>query len=131
MDQRLFDSQPLSHSNQMWRHHLATSTRVIITPAISPRMFENFTTLRFGTQRANLIVSTALETVVALTRDQQFIMNRLDKPKSEQFMQQHVSKCKLYKKKITHPMHSESIGTTPRQICGHSTQHGSTNSRGS
>ena len=48
------------HSQQTWRHLLATCQRVMVTLIACPRLFEFLTTLTFGAQRRNHIVSTAL-----------------------------------------------------------------------
>ena len=48
---------------QTWRHHVATFKRVTVILAVCQRLFEILTTLTFGAQRRNNIVSTALETV--------------------------------------------------------------------
>ena len=48
------------YSKQMWRHHLATFKKVIVTPAL---IFEFVTTLTYGALRINHIVSTAFETI--------------------------------------------------------------------
>ena len=42
---------------------MANFKRVTVTPPVCPRLFEILTTLTFGAQRENRIVSTALETV--------------------------------------------------------------------
>ena len=39
-----------SLSEQTWKHHLATVERVMVTPAICPRLLEMLTTLTFGAQ---------------------------------------------------------------------------------
>ena len=51
------------HSEQTWRHHLATAKRVTVTAAACPRLFEILTMLTFGAQRKNHTVSTALEAI--------------------------------------------------------------------
>ena len=53
----------LDQSHQTWRHHLATFERVMVTPAVCPRLFEFLTTLTFGALRRNHMVSTPFETV--------------------------------------------------------------------
>ena len=42
---------------------MATLKRVMFTPVVCPRMLEFLTTLTFGAQRRNHIVSTAIETI--------------------------------------------------------------------
>ena len=42
---------------------LATLKRVTVTPAVSPRLFEFFTTLTLEALRKNHIVATACETI--------------------------------------------------------------------
>ena len=47
---------------QTWRHHFATFKRVMVSPAVCPRLFEFLTTLTFG-QRGDRTVSKAFETI--------------------------------------------------------------------
>ena len=68
---------------QTLRHHLATFKRVMVTPAVCPRLFGILTTLTFGAQRKNHIASKLIETISKKsdqegswsTCDQQLITN--------------------------------------------------------
>ena len=61
------------------------SKRVVVPPAVCPRLFEFFTVLTFGAQRRNHIESAAFETITKKrdregslsTSDQQFVMKCL------------------------------------------------------
>ena len=63
---------------QTWRHHMATTKRVMVTPVVRPRLFEILTSLTVGAPRRNPSASTAFETIATKTQTMKALSSRCD-----------------------------------------------------
>ena len=62
-------------SEQTLGHHLATSQRAMVTPAVCPRLFEFLTTLTFRAMGRNHIGSTPHETIAKKKRQRKLVVH--------------------------------------------------------